>query len=116
MKTNKKVIIIGGVTAGTSAAAKLRRMSENIEITLYEKYKYISYATCGLPYFVSGKIRNLNELLVSTVQSFAGRFNVNVQNLHEVIKIIPAEKVILVKNLKTGKEFKDNYDYLVIAT
>lgn len=116
MKTNKKVIIIGGVAAGTSAAAKLRRMSENIEITLYEKYEYISYATCGLPYFVSGKIKNLNELLVSTVQSFAGRFNVNVQNLHEVIKIIPAEKVILVKNLKTGKEFKDNYDYLIIAT
>ncbi|MCL6087246.1 MAG: FAD-dependent oxidoreductase, partial [Actinobacteria bacterium] len=66
MQTGKKVIIIGGVAAGTSAAARLRRMTEDIEITLYEKYKYISYATCGLPYFVSGKIQNVNELLVST--------------------------------------------------
>ena len=115
MKESKKIIIIGGVAAGTSAAAKIRRMSEDVEITLYEKYKYISYATCGLPYFISGKIQNLNELLVSTVESFSHRFNVDVKTLHEVIKIIPSKKTIIVKNLKTGEEFKDSYDKLLIT-
>lgn len=116
MKTDKKIIIIGGVAAGTSAAARLRRMNEDVAITLYEKYKYISYATCGLPYFVSGKIQNLNELLVNTIESFSIRFNVNVKNLHEVIRIIPEEKAVIVRNLKTGEEIKDNYDKLLIAT
>jgi len=115
MKKNKKIIIIGGVAAGASAAAKVRRMSEDVEITLYEKDKYISYATCGLPYYISGKIQNLNELLVSTAESFSHRFNMDVKTLHEVVKIIPAEKTVIVKNLKTGEEFKDSYDKLLIA-
>lgn len=116
MNKSKKIIIIGGVAAGTSAAAKLRRMSEDTTITLYEKYKYISYATCGLPYYVSGKIQDLNKLLVSTVESFGNRFNVNVKNMHEVVKIIPEEKAVIVKNLKTAEEIKDDYDVLLITT
>lgn len=112
----KKIIIIGAVAAGTSAAAKLRRLNEELDITIYEKDKYISYASCGLPYFVSGKINNLHDLLINSVESFSKRFNLSIKILHEVIKINPLEKSVVVRNIENGKEFKDNFDYLLIAT
>ena len=111
-----KIIIIGGIAAGTSAAVKARRKSEDVQITIYEKYKYISYGTCGLPYFVSGKITDIDNLIINTVQQFEQRFNIKVNIRHEVINIDSKEKSILAKNLISGEQFKDYYDKLIIAT
>lgn len=112
----KRIIIIGSVAAGTSAAVKARRKSEDAQITIYEKYKYISYGTCGLPYFVSGKITNIDNLIINTVQQFEQRFNIKVNIMHEVINIDSKGKSILAKNLISGEQFKDYYDKLIIAT
>ena len=114
--TGEKIVIIGGISAGTSAAAKARRFSEEDQIVIYEKYKYISYATCGLPYYVSEKITELDNLLVNTVRQFEVRFNIKVNILCEVIKIDPLNKNLTIRNLETGDVFKDNYDRLIIAT
>jgi NADPH-dependent 2,4-dienoyl-CoA reductase/sulfur reductase-like enzyme/rhodanese-related sulfurtransferase len=117
-KTKKagKIIIIGSVAAGTSAAVKARRKSENLQIAIYEKYKYISYSTCGLPYFVSDKITDLDNLIINTVQQFEQRFNIKVNVMHEVTGIDRKEKSITVKNLTNGEQFKDYYEKLIIAT
>jgi NADPH-dependent 2,4-dienoyl-CoA reductase/sulfur reductase-like enzyme/rhodanese-related sulfurtransferase len=112
----KKIVIIGGISAGTSAAAKARRLSDDAEIVIYEKYKYISYATCGLPYFVSGKIPALDNLLVNTVKQFELRFNMKVNTLSEVIKINPENKSLIIKDLNTDNLFNETYDKLIIAT
>ncbi|HEY5500809.1 MAG TPA: FAD-dependent oxidoreductase, partial [Candidatus Humimicrobiaceae bacterium] len=85
-------------------------------IVIYEKYKYISYATCGLPYYVSEKIADMDSLLVNTVSQFELRFNIKVNILCEVIKIDPLNKSLTIKNLETGDMFNDNYDKLIIAT
>jgi NADPH-dependent 2,4-dienoyl-CoA reductase/sulfur reductase-like enzyme/rhodanese-related sulfurtransferase len=114
--TGEKIVIIGGISAGTSAAAKARRHSEEAQIVIYEKYKYISYATCGLPYYVSEKINELDNLLVNTVRQFELRFNIKVNILCEVVKIDPLSKSITIRNLETGDMFNDNYDKLIIAT
>jgi NADPH-dependent 2,4-dienoyl-CoA reductase/sulfur reductase-like enzyme/rhodanese-related sulfurtransferase len=111
-----KIIIIGGIAAGTSAAVKARRKSEDLEITIYEKDSFISYGTCGLPYYVSGKIPEINSLIINTIRGFEKRFNIKVKTLHEVLSINPYEKNILVKDLKTGNEFVDNFDKLILAT
>ena len=112
----EKIVIIGGISAGTSAAAKARRFSEEAEIVIYEKYKYISYATCGLPYYVSEKISGPDDLIVTTVRQFELRFNVKVNVLCEVIKIDPSSKSLTIRNLETGNVFSDNYGKLIIAT
>lgn len=111
-----KIIIIGGVAAGTSIAVKIRRLSEEAEITLYEKDKYISYATCGLPYFVSDLIPKLGSLVIYDEELFKKRFKVRVKTRHEVIKINSKEKSIDVRNLESGELFKDYYEKLIIAT
>ena len=111
-----KIIIIGGVAAGTSAAVKARRKSEDAEIVIYEKYKYVSYGTCGLPYFVSGKISSIDRLIINTVEQFEKRFNIKVKVLHEVINIDPQAKTVKIRDLSTQKEFTDNYDKLIIST
>lgn len=114
--TKRKIVIIGAVAAGTSAAAKLRRLDEGLEITIYERDKYISYASCGLPYYVSEKIKNLDDLLVNSVSSFSKRFNLNVKIMHEVLKIEPEMQSLTVRNINTNEEFVDKYDYLLITT
>jgi len=116
VNSKNRIIIIGGIAAGTSAAVKARRKSEGVQITIYEKYKYISYGTCGLPYFVSGKITDIDNLIINTVRQFEQRFNIKVNILHEVINIDSKEKSILAKNLISGEQFKDYYDKLIIAT
>ena len=78
VNSKNRIIIIGGIAAGTSAAVKARRKSEGVQITIYEKYKYISYGTCGLPYFVSGKITDIDNLIINTVRQFEQRFNIKV--------------------------------------
>ncbi|MGM0368525.1 MAG: FAD-dependent oxidoreductase [Actinomycetota bacterium] len=112
----EKIVIIGGIAAGTSAAAKIRRKSEEAEVIIYEKDKYISYGTCGLPYFVSGKIKNLNKLLINTPKGFKKRFNVEVRCQCEVKKIDAEKKVLEIEDLKNGKVFKDRYQKLIITT
>lgn len=114
--TKKKVIIIGAVAAGTSAAARLRRLSEDIEITIYEKDRYISYASCGLPYFVSGRISSMEDLLVNSVDSFSKRFDLNIKIMHEVTEINPEEKFLKIRDMASGDEFDDYFDYLLITT
>ncbi len=113
---NGRIIIIGGVAAGTSAAVKARRKSEDAEIVIYEKYKYVSYGTCGLPYFVSGKIDSINSLVINTAAQFEKRFKIQVKVLHEVINIDPHSKTVKVRDLSTQKEFTDSYDKLIIST
>lgn len=111
-----KIIIIGGIAAGTSAAVKARRKSEDLEITIYEKDSFISSGTCGLPYYVSGKIPEINSLIINTASGLEKRFNIKVKTLHEVLSINPYEKNIIVRDLKTGNEFIDNFDKLILAT
>ena len=112
----QKIVIIGAISAGTSAAAKARRFSEKDQIIIYEKYKYISYATCGLPYYVSETIPDVDSLLVNTAEQFELRFNVKVNVMCEVLKIDPSNKKLTIKNLETGDIFNDDYDKLIIAT
>lgn len=94
----------------------LRRKSEEAEIVFYEKDKYISYGTCGLPYFISGKIDNINKIIINTTRLFKKRFNLKVNASHEVIGIGPYKSEIRIKNLETGELFKDSYSNLIITT
>lgn len=111
-----KVIIIGGVAGGMSAAARLRRLDENAEITVYEMGEHVSYANCGLPYFVSDVISNRNDLLLQTPEALWARFRIkaNVQSM--VTSINRQDKTVTVQNLMTGETFTDAYDKLVIST
>ncbi len=111
-----KVIIIGGVAGGASCAARLRRLNENAKIVIYEKTNYISYANCGLPYYIGDVIKEESSLTLSTPSSFKKRFNIDVFVSHEVIKIDPVKKCVIVKDLINNIEFTDFFDKLVIAT
>lgn len=111
-----KLVVIGGVAAGASSAVKARRLSEEWEILVYEKNNYVSYANCGMPYYIGDIIKNRDDLLIVTPKYLKDRFNINVKTKHEVIKIIPENKKILVKNLINNEVFEDNYDKLIIAT
>ncbi len=109
-----RVIIIGGVAGGMSAAARLRRNDENTEIIVFEKGEYISYANCGLPYYIGGVIKDRQKLLVQTVDSFRSRFRADVRTRHEVLKIDPKSKTVLVRDLSPGgNESVEHYDKLV---
>lgn len=111
-----KTIIIGGVAGGATCAARLRRLNEQMAITIYEKTGFISYANCGLPYYIGEVITDKRELTLQTPSSFKQRFNVDVFVKHEVLKIDRQQKLVVVKNLVTGEEFNDHYDKLVMAT
>lgn len=111
-----KVIIIGGVAGGASAAARLRRLDEKAEITVYEKSGFVSYANCGLPYYIGGVIEDKNELTLQTPESFRRRFRIDVKVKHEVLEINKSEKTVKVKDLVTGNVFDDSYDKLIIST
>ena len=110
-----KVIIVGGVAGGASAAARLRRLDEKADITIYERSKFISYANCGLPYYIGGIIENKDDLILQTADSFYSRFRVNVKVEHEVLSVNPVDKMVLVKNILTNEEFYDNYDKLILS-
>ncbi len=112
----QKVIIIGGVAGGASAAARLRRLDIEAEITIYERGGYISYANCGLPYYIGDVIEDRDALLLQTPEMMKQKFNIDVKVLHEVIKINPEKNSLIVKNLETGKEIEDNFDKLIIST
>ncbi|WP_296632268.1 FAD-dependent oxidoreductase [Rhodoluna sp.] len=111
-----KVVIIGGVAGGMSAAARLRRLDEHAEITVYEMSEHVSYANCGLPYFVSDVISRRDNLLLQTPAALFSRFRIKAHVQLMVTKINRAEKTIEVKNLQTGTTHTDNYDKLIIST
>ena len=110
-----KVVIIGGVAGGATAAARLRRLDENAEIVVFERSGYISYANCGLPYYIGGAIQDRSELTLQTPESFYARFRVNMKVRHEVTAIHPERKTVSVKNLETGAEFEESYDKLILS-
>lgn len=112
----EKTLIIGGIAGGATTAARLRRRNENMEIIIFEKGDYISYANCGLPYYIGDIIKNRDALLLQTPQAMKNKFNIDVRVASEVIKILPEENKIIVKDLKTKEEYKESYDNLVIAT
>lgn len=111
-----KVVIIGGVAGGATAAARIRRLDEKAEIMVFEKSGFISYANCGLPYYIGGTIENEVDLTLQTPQSFYSRFRVDMRVYHEVISINPDSKTVTVKNLGTGEVFEESYDKLLIST
>ncbi len=111
----KKVLIVGGVAGGASAAARLRRVDEKAEIVIFEKGQYISFANCGLPYYIGGAIRERKNLLVQTAQAMKARFNIDVRELSEVTKIDRQRKVVEVKALKDGRTYEESYDVLVLS-
>lgn len=110
-----KVIIIGGVAGGATAAARIRRLDEKAEITIFERSGYISYANCGLPYYIGDVIEDPEELTLQTPEHFFERFRVNVKVRHEVKGIYPDKKTVSVKNLETGKVFEESYDKLLLS-
>ena len=111
-----KVVIIGGVAGGMSAAARLRRLDESAEITVYEMSEHVSYANCGLPYFVSDVISKRDNLLLQTPPALWNRFRIKAKVQSMVTSINRAAKTVTVKNLATGETYEDNYDKLVIST
>lgn len=111
----KKYVIIGGVAGGATTAARLRRIDENAEIIMLEKGEHISYANCGLPYYIGGIIKEREKLLVQTPESFGGRFNIDVRIFSEVNDIDFETQTVNVRDLKTGKEYTERYDNLVLS-
>ncbi len=110
-----KVVIIGGVAGGATAAARIRRLDEKAEIVVFERSGYISYANCGLPYYIGDVITDAEELTLQTPESFFTRFRVNMKVRHEVTAIHPDRKTVTVKNLESGKEFEESYDKLILS-
>ena len=111
----KKVIIVGGVAGGATTAARLRRLDENTEILMIERGEYISFANCGLPYYIGGAIQERDALLVQTVEGMSKKFNMDIRNLSEVTSIDRERKTVEIKNLKTGETYEESYDVLVLS-
>lgn len=111
-----KLVIIGGVATGMSAATRARRLDEHADIVIFEKSENVSYANCGLPYYLSGVIEHQSSLLLQTPKSLNSRFNLDVRVKHEVIAIDRKAKTVEVRNLATNTVFTESYDKLVIAT
>ena len=111
-----KYVVIGGVAGGASFACRLRRLDEFAEIKIYEKSNFVSYANCGLPYYISSTIDDKEKLTLQTPASLKARFNIDVFINSEVVEVFPNEHKILIKNLTSAEFFYDNYDKLIIAT
>lgn len=112
----KKIVIIGGVAGGATAATRLRRLSEEDEIVLFEKGEYISFANCGLPYHVGGVIKERDELLLQTVEGINSQYGLDVRNFSEVTSIDPTGKKVSVLNHQTGDTYEESFDQLIIST
>ena len=112
---NMKVVIVGGVAGGATAAARIRRLNEQAEIVVFERSGYISYANCGLPYYIGDVITDPEELTLQTPESFFSRFRVDMKVRHEVTAIHPERKTVSVKNLETDEVFEESYDKLILS-
>ncbi len=115
MPERKRVLIVGGVAGGASAAARARRLSEDAEIVLFERGEHISFANCGMPYHIGGAITDRDRLLVQTPERMWKRFRIDVRTRHEVLRIDREAKTLLVRNLQTGDEVTERYDDLVLS-
>ncbi|WP_037985569.1 CoA-disulfide reductase [Thalassobacillus devorans] len=112
---SKKIVIVGGVAGGATAAARLRRLDEESQIILIERGEYISFANCGLPYYIGGTIEDRSKLLVQTVDRMEARFNMDIRTSAEVVKINREDKQIEIKDLKTGEVYHQSYDDLILS-
>ena len=110
-----KIVVVGGVAGGASAAARARRLSEKTEITVFERGEYVSFANCGLPYHIGGVIKDREKLIIQTPESFKDRFNIDIKTQFEVKAINRKNKTVRVKNLISGEEYDENYDYLILS-
>ena len=110
-----RIVVIGGVAGGMSAATRLRRLDASAEIVVIEKSGHVSYANCGLPYYVGGVIEEESDLLLQTPESLHTRFRLDVRILSEVTSISRADKKVSVKNLLTGQEYEISYDKLILS-
>ena len=110
-----KTIIIGGVAGGATAAARLRRLDEKAEIIILERGEYVSFANCGLPYYIGGVITDRGDLTLQTPESFKARFNIDARVLNEAVKINLDTKTVTVKNLRTGETYEETYDNLILS-
>ncbi|MDX9701828.1 MAG: FAD-dependent oxidoreductase [Candidatus Auribacterota bacterium] len=111
----RKVIIIGGVAGGASAAARARRLSEKAEIIVFERGSYISFANCGLPYHIANVIEDRNKLLVQTPESMRHRFNLDIRTRTEITRIDCSKKIVVARDISTGKEYEESYDALILS-
>ena len=115
-RSSRKIIIIGGVAGGATAAARLRRLSEADDIILFEKGEHISFANCGLPYHIGGLIKDRESLLLNSVEDLKGKYKLDVRNFSEVLSIDREKKQVTVMNHKTGEKYEESYDKLIIST
>ncbi|MDO4288678.1 MAG: FAD-dependent oxidoreductase [Eubacterium sp.] len=111
----KKILIVGGVAGGATAAARLRRLSEEDEIILFERDEYISFANCGLPYYIGDVIKDRNALFVQTAEAMSKRFNLDIRVFNEVIGINPKAKEVAVRRVKTGEVYVESFDALILS-
>ncbi|HYK73432.1 MAG TPA: CoA-disulfide reductase [Pseudoneobacillus sp.] len=112
---SKKIIIVGGVAGGATAAARLRRLDETSTIVLFERGEHISFANCGLPYYIGETIKDRNKLLVQTVEGMSKKFNLHIRNLTEVVEINREKQTISAKNLLTNEVYEESYDTLILS-
>lgn len=110
-----KVVIVGGVAGGATAAARIRRLDEQAEIVIFERSGFVSYANCGLPYYIGGVITDQRELTLQTPESFFARFRIDVRVRHEVTALHPERKTVSVTNLETGEQFEEHYEKLLLS-
>lgn len=110
-----KIVIVGGVAGGATAAARIRRLDEKAEIVIFERTGFISYANCGLPYFIGDVITDPDDLTLQSPAGFFRRFRINAKVHHEVVAITPDSKTVTVKNLETGEFFEESYDKLILS-
>ena len=110
-----KTVIIGGVAGGATAAARLRRLDEKEQIVILERGEYVSFANCGLTYYIVGAIREKGALTLQTPQSFQSRFRIEVRTLQEAVKIDPKRKTVTVTDLASGTQYEESYDTLLLS-
>lgn len=112
---SKKIVIVGGVAGGATAAARLRRLDETSTIVLFERGEHISFANCGLPYYIGDKIKDRQKLIVQTVEGMSKKFNLDIRNLSEVTQINLDRKTVTIKNLSTNETYEESYDSLILS-
>lgn len=112
---SKKILIVGGVAGGATAAARIRRLDEQAQVIVFERSGFVSYANCGLPYYIGGVIEDKEELTLQTPEMFLKRFRIDVRVHHEVTAIHPDKKTVTVKNLESGEVFEESYDKLLLS-
>ena len=110
-----KVVIVGGVAAGASTGARVRRLDDSAEIVILERGRYVSFANCGLPYHIGGEIPDRNSLLLQTPESLAASLALDVRTGHEVVGIDPAAKEVEVREVEGGRTYREAYDKLVLC-